>query len=257
MRLLLPVFALLVLLTGCDAADDPIPTALLPDDARYAWSMESHLVEGDSLLFGANEDVRIRTASRNASVPGYRGLIEIEASVGVGSSRSWYESTEERLRDIAYASPGETPVVEPRGVIVLEDVFGLPYTVAQLVAQHRAARGASEDDSITVRADPRVVYELPLTVGEAWVSFTDPFESTREVVGREMVTVEAGTFDCFVIRTEIGIATGAFEWLDYVSAERGLVLRTTESVQEYRGPDNQPNGQLLRTIERLEMTSGR
>ncbi len=257
MRLFL-LLALLVLVPGCDSSDDPVATALLPDDARYAWSLESGLVEGDSLVLSTSEEVRVRTASRNASVPGYRGLTELESSVGVGSSRSWYEPREERLREVAYASPGSTPVVEPRGVIVATDVYGLPYTVAQLVERHRAERGGSEDDSLIVRTDPRVVYELPLEVGRSWVSFTDPFGSTRAVVGRETVTVEAGTFDCFVIRTEIDVVSDAeqFEWLDYVAPGRGLVLRTTETVQEYRGADNQTLG-LLRTVERLEMTSGR
>ena len=256
MRPLLPALFLCVLLAGCDSSDDPVAPSFLPDDARYTRSLDTRIVETDSLVHSLSEAVRVRTVSRSVSVPGYEGLTEIQSTASLGSSRSWYEVTEERLVDIAYASPGLSPFAQPRGVVAVADVFGLPYVVADLAAQHRAARGTSEDDSITVRTDPRVVYELPLTVGESWVSFTDPFESTREVVGRETVTVEAGTFDCFVIRTEIDIATESFEWLDYVAPGYGLVLRTTEVVQEYRGPDSR-QGLLARTVERVEMVSVR
>ena len=256
MRLLLSVLLALVLLAGCDSAEDPAPlasTALLPDEARYTWSIESHLIENDSLLFGDGTEVTVRAVSRNASVPGYEGLVEMETQTATGRSQTWYELTAEQLRGVAYQSAGATPLSSPRVVAGHGDLFGLPRVVAKRIQQHTYTRGVSVD-SLIVRDEPRVVYELPLEVGAGWVSFTDPFRSTRAVVGRETVEVEAGTFDCFVIRTEIDIAA-QFEWFDYVSVEHGLVLRTTERVGEYRGPDNQPLG-LMRTVERLELIAG-
>lgn len=256
MRLLFPVLFALVLLAGCDSADDPAPfssTALLPDDARYGWSFTSRIVESDSLLFRDTAGVQVRTVSRNASVPGYGGLVELEVASSSQESRIWYESTTERLRQVAAVVPISTPPAYPRVAEGALDVYSLPRIVADLVARHRPARSGS--DSLIVRDDPRVVYELPLEVGAAWVSFTDPFRNTREVVGQETITVEAGTFDCFVIRTEIDIDE-QFEGLDYVSGERGLVLREMVWVQEYRGPDNLPTGAFFRTVERLELIAG-
>lgn len=257
LRLLISGLVVFTALAGCDSAEEPVPTLGLPDEAHYAWSMESRLVESDSLLYHENVEAVVRAVDRDASVPGYAGLVELEIQVFTGRSRSWYESTARHLRNVAYASAGETPMVEPRPAAGVE-VYGLPRIVADLVAEHRHARSAEGSDSVIVRTDPRVVYELPLEVGASWVSFTEPFGSTREVIGRETITVEAGTFDCFVVRTEVDLIPESeeFEWLDYVSEEHGLVLRTIESVQEHRGPDNLPSGQFLRTTERLELTAG-
>lgn len=261
MRLLVPLLTL-VFLAGCDSAEDPVSTTLLPHDARYAWSLTDVEVDADSLVFGEGAEVRVRTVARNASVPGYGGLTELETRRGESRSWTWYEPAANRLREVAYRGAGVTPVAEPRAPSGVrrgrEDVFGLPRLVADLAEAYRAARGGSVD-SLIVRDDPRLVYELPLEIGASWVSFADPFESTRAVVGRETVTVAAGTFDCFVIRTEIDIrrAEGeSFEWLDYVSEEHGLVLRTVDAVSEYRGPDNQPTGAFTRSVERLELTAG-
>lgn len=253
--------ALLAALVGCDAADDPAVTSLLPDDARYTWSVEQRAVETDSLMYGVEDEVRVRVLSRNASVPGYRGLTEVEATTtsspaDSGGSRTWYDHSAGQLREVAYINAGATVLAEPRGVVRAHNPYAQPYLVTERLGEARAGSD-SLVDSLIVRENPRVVYELPLEVGQSWVSFTDPFESRREVVGRETVTVAAGTFDCFVIRTEIGVGfVEEFEWLDYVSEEHGLVLRTIEIVEEYRGPDNQPLG-LFRSVERLERTAER
>lgn len=261
MRLLLPVLFFAVVLTGCDSGGDPAPgssEALLPSDALYAWSYESRIVESDSLLFGEAGEVRVRTVSRNASVPGYDGLFELEVASSSQESRIWYELTNERLRQVAAVVPISTPPAYPRVAEGALDVYSFPRTVSDLIVRHSPLRSRASDDSLIVRDDPRVVYELPLEVGAAWVSFTDPFRNTREVVGLETVEVEAGTFECFVIRTEIDVVAEneQFEGLDYVSEEHGLVLRTFEWIQEYRGPDNQPNGEFFRTVERLELIVG-
>jgi hypothetical protein len=255
MRFLLPVLLAFVLLSGCDSGDpaSPASTALLPDDALYAWSFMSRIIETDSLLFRDTAEVRVRTVSRDATVPGYEGLVELEATSPPREARLWYESTTERLRQVAAVVPVSTPPAYPRVAEGALDVYSFPRIVADLVAQHRPARSGS--DSLIVREDPRVVYELPLEVGAAWVSFTEPFGSTREVIGRETITVEAGTFDCFVIRTEIDIDE-RYEGLDYVSEEHGIVLRRAEWIGEHRGPDNLPSGQFFRTVERLELTAG-
>jgi hypothetical protein len=262
MRLLFPLLLALVVLAGCDSAEDPVSTTLLPDHARYAWSLMSVDVDADSLVFGEGAEVGVRTVSRNASVPGYGGLTELETRRGESRSWTWYEPAATRLREVAYRGAGMTPAAEPRSApgVRLEgaDVFGLPQLVAELAEAYRAARGGSAD-SLIVRDDPRVVFELPLEIGASWVSFTDPFRSTREVVGREVVAVEAGTFECFVIRTEVDLRREegeSFEWFDYVSEEHGLVLRTLDVVSEYRGPDNQPTGAFTRSVERLELTAG-
>lgn len=262
MRLLLPVLLALILFAGCDSAEDADSTLLLPDEARYAWSIESRNDETDSLLYSEAADVELHVVSRDASVPGYSGLTELETRVGESRSWSWYEPAATQLREVAYRNAGATPVVEPRsGVGVgLEavDVLGLPWVVADLLGYPHSARGGSVD-SLIVRDDPRVVYELPLEVGTSWVSFTDPFWSTREVVSRETVRVPAGTFDCYVIRTEVEVSRGEgerFEWLDYVSEGHGLVLRTVDVLSEYRGPNNLPTGGFTRLTERLELTAG-
>jgi len=255
-RLLLPALLALVVLAGCDSGEDPPPAsaALLPDSAHYVWSIESSLVENDSLLFSDATEVTVRAVSRNASVPGYDGLIELEAQTATGRSQTWYQLTSERLREVAYSASFQTPQAGPRLAAGTADLFGLPRVVAEWVQQHASARGVSVD-SLIFLDDPRVVYELPLGVGTSWVSFTNPFRSTRAVVGREAVGVEAGMFDCFVIRTEIEVSRDEnqeFEWFDYVSAERGLVLRTVDATILYGTPEGDLEG-YTRLRERLEL----
>ncbi len=263
MRLLL-LALVLVLLAGCDSADDPVSSSLLPDDAQYAWSLEQRTVETDSLTLRLSDEADVRVVARDAAVPGYRSLTEIETSMRSApdsvKSRMWYDVADEQLREVAYRNAGAAVSAQPRGgtSFAAPSLFAQPYTVTELLRRRGGARAASTSlDSLIVREDPRVVYRLPLAVGQEWVSFTDPFGSTREVVGRETITVAAGTFDCFVVRTEIDIvaARAQFEWLDFVSPEHGLVLRTIDTVQEYRGPDNQ-GGLLIRFVERLERTGG-
>lgn len=262
MRTALLCLVLAGLFFSCDAADEPAPSGaagLLPDLATYDWSLVRNSVGADSVTYTDTGTVRLRVADRDTSVPGYDGLtlleVVMDATSSGGRSWAWYEPGDILLRDIAFASVTGGPVVAPRGgwaPVSAVDVYGLPHVVAE---QMQAAARSAVDDSVIVRTDPRVVYKLPLEVGAAWVSFTDPFESTREVVGRETVTVAAGTFDCFVIQTGVGAVfdTETFEWLDYVAPEYGLVLRTVEFVGERRDGD----GTLLetvRTLERLERT---
>jgi hypothetical protein len=258
MRLLLPAFLVLFLLAGCDSAEEGIDIPFLPQDARYAYSVDNRIIETDSVLFSLDETARVRTISRNATVPGYEGLIELETDFSnLGTQRTWYERTPEQLREVGYSLSGIGGAVQPRGVAVVSDVFAWPRIVTELGGRHRpVGRTGGEEDSVIVREEPRVVYEFPLEVGASWVSFSSLFLSTREVVGRETITVTAGTFDCFVIRTEVDVDFEEFEWLDYVSEEHGLVLRTMEFVGEYFPEPGPDPGIPVRSVERLELTSG-
>lgn len=260
-RIAVVLFAGIVLL-GCDANDPAGPgPSLLPADARYLWSVEERPVETDSTVFRLEESVRVRTVEQGAALDGYEDLFVIETTAASGgTSRSWYEETELRLREVAYADAGATPPAQPRGTRRSGDVFVEPFLVAELLRNRDFdARRGGDEDSVTVRSDPRVVYELPLEVGRAWVSFTEPFYSTRKVVGRETVTVEAGTFESFVIETEIDFVEpeAEFLWRDYVVPGQGLVLRTMESVGRRHPEGGDDPSPPFRLVERLELVAGR
>lgn len=136
-------------------------------------------------------------------------------------TQTWYRQTQQELTDEAYRQAGRTPVVMPKrdgkeiGMMKNSAAFGL-----HVLSGHFAPTGDT-----TIRTDSRIVYQYPLFTGRSWISFSNPFQQSRSVSGKQNLTVPAGTFSCTIIRTALPSFSPTMEWIDFVS-EKGLIVRT-------------------------------
>lgn len=168
----------------------------------------------------------VRVEALDQTIGTYTGLIKIRAfDIGNDSifSYSWYSQTSAGLTDIAYQFAGRVPVIMPKGSDVhVRHILQRhsPYVALQMLLDRY---GIVSDT--TVREDVRTVYQYPLSKGKSWTSFSDPFFSARKVIGKETVTLAAGTFHCTKIATTIPAWAPTLEWVDFVT-RKGLMRRT-------------------------------
>jgi len=197
----------------------------------YAWSFEMRDSLGN-VLTSDSDNVVVIVRGTNESLDSLTGLILLETHgqrENPGSEFVWYRQNQDSLVEIAYSNPGRVPLVIPKQNQITNKKFTQnssisPAIVPKSVQLLLTAKGI-QLDSVRFRDDIRVVYKYPLTVGQQWTSFRDPFLQTRQMVGWENVTVKAGTFYCAKILTRIPELAPDLEWYDYVSAQ-GIVRRT-------------------------------
>ncbi len=254
------LLAALLLLAGCDlpGSDDGRRSAVgLEAGAvfNYAWNFTEIDSAGGAQVI-AQDLFIVLVAETDAKVGALRDLLRIEAfsaATDTASSDIWYRETPDELAEVAYGAANVTPLVTPKrdAAVAPAAPFAQPKTLARLLERHRLGGGPASADSSIIRAEPRIVYRFPLKAGARWTAFRTPFLQTREVVGEETVTVQAGTFRCARVRTRLPDLAPELEWTDYV-AEQGLILRTIEMTSERRDSQNNPIGTLV-TRERLEL----
>lgn len=167
----------------------------------------------------------VRVEADSQTIGNYSNLIKIKAYEVKNDSHyaiSWYKQSAVELVDVAYQHAGGAPVIFPKReakkFLLLNDYSSL--TVLRFLTN----RFSSSPDTM-VRTDLRMVYKYQLSTGKSWTSFVDPFLQTREVIGKEVVALPVGMFNCTKIKTLMPIDAPSMEWYDYVSYE-GLIART-------------------------------
>ena len=227
--LMLPVALLLSCEKGPTEYGSALDVEFLPGMAyRYAWSSVVRDTLGN-VISEIQDTVVLRVASVEETLDTLEHLIRIVVTSASGTSEVYYRNTQTAFTEVAY-KVGGTPLVQPSirtiGGKWNSIVAGLALAVPMSVQRFAGDRLLTRADSVIVRDDPRVVYQYPLSPGQSWVSFTNPFVQTREVIGNEYVTVPAGERSCVKIRTNLSWG-GDMEWFDYVDPQ-GLVKRTLQ-----------------------------
>lgn len=226
----------------------------------YAWSFESRDSVGD-LVFSLHDTIVVGVESTDDVVDTLSGLVRLRAySVvdSIGSSLVWYRNTQSSCAEVAYAGAGQVPPVLPKigttppwaGIIDRASLVFVPLAVQRVLP----CASLSRNDSAIMRQDPRIVFKYPLSEGQSWTSFTDPFLQTRVVVGSETVQISAGSRLCAKIKTDSPIFNPKTEWYDYVDAD-GLILRTVTMNVIMTNPDNPESQGTLLVNERAELLS--
>lgn len=232
-----------LLLSGCgvfgDDEDegDTLEIELAPGrNLVYAWSLRTETPNGTQVAF-VTDTLAARVGSLDETVGPHEDLVRLDVfsqrKPGIIVS-NWYSRADNTLREVAYRNAGGPSAMPKRAGTALPSPLGSPALLQDI----------GQDDTIIQRQDLRVVYQYPLDAGETWLSFTDPFEQTREVLRLESVEVAAGTFECVVIQTFVPTLGEGFVWIDYVARE-GLVLRVIE----------QSLSEVSTSSERLELIS--
>ncbi|HTX17568.1 MAG TPA: hypothetical protein VMG34_02820 [Bacteroidota bacterium] len=186
---------------------------------------------------------------------GYTGLSRVMAASlnhNLGTESVWYKADADSLVEVAYSGAGRVPVILPKGK---STAISSPLSIPSLVWRKIVEK--TGNDSILARTDPRVVNRYPFYPGKSWVSFQNPWLEEREVVGSEMVTVKAGTFDCTKIRTTITMGGEQLdmEWFDYVCWQ-GLILRTvTMPSVTFTTGSSPDSGVVGSSTQRVELVS--
>ena len=250
--------------TGCDSNSEEMDMDLPIEDGKiraislepgskrtYNWSLTitARDFEGNVLNEVIETDVIVSEVIANPrSIEGISNPIEIryyrEASPDTFTT-NWFTQNDNDLREVAFENPGILPratLKQGNGVINVH-----PLHLAMLAGPTQYATVSADP---TLRDDPRIVFPYPMDDGDTWVSFSDPFLQTREVVSRDTVRVPAGTFEAFNVRTESDVA--AFDgWNDIVSQE-GLIERISSSETPLRDANGAPVGTQI-TEERLTL----
>lgn len=260
------------LFAACDSSnplptfeEGPLPSFFEADrNWGYSYTFVRRLPDGrvDTSFARA---ISVRVSDMNATVGDRTGLVEVESftlSEPDNIGRTWYAQTADSLVEVAYQNAGATPTVD---LLRSGNAFALAQSTSALLpsrivqrrlrqAERHAAAPArtplrsphqdpssQEADTIQVREDPRVVLRAPLSAGQTWVSFREPFLSERSVGDRLVVSTRAGSFATVVVDTRLPELTSSLLIRDYVS-EAGLILRTITDTVTVRSPEGEPIG---------------
>ena len=247
---------------GCEKSSDPVGDVrsieLSVGSAwTYRWHVEQYASDG-TLVWDTTSQFIVVVSAINQTVGMYAGLTLLEArdqTTPTSTSEIWYAQSGERLTEVAYRSPGNTPIVLPKrsGVVPAHlperlalSPFVRPFALGLIDAQ------ASPSDSLQIRQDPRVVYVYPLSEGTAWVSFTSPFLQERVVEGYDDLPGPGGTYHSARIRTTIPTLAPGLQWIDHVSAQ-GLVRRRFDSWVSVMDPSGTPEADSLHILESIDL----
>jgi len=209
------------------------------------------------IIYNGKDSISIKIVSDNISIGNYNNVILLEGKSffrNNATAKVWYMAARDSLTEVAYTNAGALPVVMPKlqRLSVNYSDLSLPYTVKNFLLQKHIL-----GDSLQWREDPRVVYKFPLSVGKEWISFRYPFFQKRTVAGYEFIKVQAGSFNCAKIKTDLyfnDTKDTSIVWFDYVASE-GLILRTIQFsglITSEIGPDESYMGN---SFERTELIS--
>jgi hypothetical protein len=215
----------------------------------YAYTLERRS-EDATLDTTLTRTIQVRVTDPDASVGARTGLAEVETLVQGNPStisRTWYVQTPDSLVDVAYQNPGAAPIghlrranvpITARSLMQVPIVDGLP---SRIIGRHATS---DTDTSIVERDDPRVVLRAPLTEGQSWTAFREPFFRERLVIGEERVATDAGPFDAAVIESTIPELAPDLRMTDFVARE-GLARRVITDTAEVRAPSGEPAGKAV------------
>lgn len=218
---------LLSILAGCDSNDpnEETPASLAPSldagtELTYRWTQVGLDTLAQEVATIDTQTYTVAIAAESETIGSFSNLLRLVARSTDGEegpTTSWYQLTDQALRDVAYVGAGLVPDVMPKrseappSVSVLPNA--LPHGVLSVVP--------AASDSIIVRSVPRIVYTRPLETGTSWVSVNESFlQVNREVVGQETIEVEAGTFDTAVIEATFA----PLEGVTFTEHVRDLVM---------------------------------
>lgn len=236
------ILVLVFALTGCElfGNEDDERSAVGLDPGRqytYRWTMTELRADGQTEQV-EDATFRVRVEKEKKRIGQYNDLIRFDVyrpGTDAVAASVFYQETTDRVFDYAYRGTGEVPPISPkRG----EPAAYSP-TAFFLWPQHSVlpALATPFPDSTIYREEPRVVFKLPLTLGQSWVSFSNPFYQTREISAIDTLKIGAGTFRCYRIRSELPVLDPDLEWNDWVS-EDGLIQRRMIHVLERKAVDD-------------------
>lgn len=227
------ILAVLGVLNGCDSGSEPDPEPE-PQDLRltagtefmYRWMQIGLDSLGNEVTTIDTKTYTVRVVAEDETVESFSNLFRLEAvstDGEQGPTTSWYQLSDNALRDVAYVGAGLVPDVMPKRASQPTSPTFLPTALPESLDP----TFQSNSDSIIVRSVPRVVYALPLDVGKSWISVNESFlQVDREVVRQETVEVEAGTFEATVISATFSPIEGV-TFVEHVS-DLVMVKRVSE-----------------------------
>jgi hypothetical protein len=157
-------------------------------------------------------------------------MIEMkEESQGYPNAYSYYSNKEEGLFKYAYRN---TPsLVLPKTSAVKKYFYKNNYynSVEELIKKQEDAIKIfkSSIDSIIFLDQPRIIYKYPLDIGQEWVFSPMYVRINKEVIGKETVNTDLGSYECYKIQWKYdfnsdGNTDDDFIYYEYVSS-KGLL----------------------------------
>lgn len=236
----LVLFAGSLLISGCDllGEEDTRSDLEFRPGLRltYSWSFTSESPVGAQPSVSDTFHVFVHAEDRR--IGGYDDLLRLDATSATRSSvktSTWYHLSDSALIAVAYRNSGSTPIIYPKQESEHSSIQSHSWLLPGL-----PLHASTASDSIIVRRPPRLVFQLPLQVGDTWTSFETPFRSTRRVTEQTDIRTPAGTFMTYRIQTSLSI-NPSYYISDYVR-NNVPVFHQDVNIYEVRDSLNNPAG---------------
>jgi hypothetical protein len=154
----------------------------------------------------------------------YRYHSNLFAERGIFFEIIWYAHPDTALLEIAYMPPTHTaPPKEGQEELHIEFAGKQFVGIEELkfyLHQMRVSRFSNTFSETTYWNPPKKLFVFPLTVGNQWISMTEPWLEIREVVNEEFIEVPAGGFS--TLNVDIGTDLKHTFWNQWLS-EIGVI----------------------------------
>lgn len=191
----------------------------------------------DTLEIVASDTVQV-SVHREYEIEGLINTLRFETiDIHTGSlSETWYLHSEDKFIELAHRNAGLNPPVQPKIAgyegVNIESIGPVPSLISQLTAAKQAV-GNELTDKLIFREDPRIVYQYPMHEGKSWISFIDPFKTTRTVLEIDAMVFSGRDQFLARIRNDIQLYGDFFGGLNIEEriGEDGMHSRVIKSVQ--------------------------
>lgn len=223
---------------GCsEKSNGPVDSSHYPVQLNTLWEYNTkHFItyydsignlSDPELIFSENTIVQI--LNDTASLGNYNNLYHFK-STDINSpqysSNFWYMDSDTGLFSIAYLSAGSSQQVLPKNQLHREYEEIKKIFKMMNISYFPLNNLQSTNDSIFFESTPKKVIKYPLFSGSKWVERTEPFLIERNVIGKTLIDVVAGTFDVWKIsRNSNEEFWKHITFVDYVDLGTGLISR--------------------------------
>lgn len=225
----------LFMIQSCNDSSNPI----IPVDNNFIYPLKigNHWNYNASVVYSnirpdsiknrlTNYSIELRVSVTKDTILDSLQVIEMkEESQDYPDSYSYYSNEEEGL--IKYAYSNTPSLVLPKTSAVKKFIYKNKYynSIEELIKKQEKIINLSKTsyDSIIILDQPRIIYKYPLDVGQEWIFSPSVVRINKEVIGKEIVKTNVGSYECYKIQWKYldsnGNTDNDFVYYEYVSSK--------------------------------------
>lgn len=171
---------------------------------KYNISMSYSNFRPDSIkatFSGFSYEANVFVA-QDTVINSHKVMLMKEVSSEYSTAYSYYANEESGLIEYAYSNTASSVLPKINSATRLI-YHGKSYgSVEEIINQQKEIIKLSKTsyDSVIYFNEPRTIYKYPLNIGQEWLFNPSVIIINKEVVGKENVQTDAGTYECFKIK---------------------------------------------------------